>query len=339
MSAPVWTRGRVPNGYWDVRANRLRYMRWLRNRLGFRKTSDWYQLKRQHFLDHYGGGLLAMKYHHSPLVALQDYMPDHPWKPWLLSSTPQRFWVNRSNRVWYMDWLGRQLGFERLEDWHQLSQQHFHDHHGTGLLGMHYHNSPLQALKDYKPRVKWREWEFGAVTQGFWRKPESRKRYMQWLGKQLGFKKPEDWYRLTRRHLREHRGEPMLRAFPQPLPIFALREYMPEHDWKEWLFYRVPNGFWEAPKNRRRYMRWLGKVLGFKTPSDWYMLSHRHVQLTGGGALLAMYYGNCLSDMLADHFPRKTWYVDRLNATHDGQLTESLIQRQIVRQGAAQHDV
>ena len=333
MSTPVWVYRRVPNGYWHVRANRVRYMRWLGKRIGVRRTDDWYRLKRQHFLENYGGGLLATMYHHSPLAALHDYMPNYNWMPWLLSSTPQRFWEDRRNRVWYMDWLGAQLGFERLEDWHGLTQQDFHDHHGTGLLGMHYRNSPLQALKDYKPRVKWREWEFAAVTQGFWRQRENRMRYMQWLGKQLGFRRTEDWYGLTRRHFRELRGEPMLRAYPQPLPIFALREYIPDHDWKEWLFYRVPNGFWEEPTNRKRYVQWLGRALNFKRADDWYMLGHHHVRLTGGGALLAMYYGNCLSAMLAEHFPRRTWHVDRLNATQDGQLAERLYDRQLVRQG------
>ncbi|MFW6059087.1 MAG: hypothetical protein ACODAQ_02835 [Phycisphaeraceae bacterium] len=328
-------RGRVPNGYWRVRANRVRYMQWLRQRLGIRKPDDWYCLKRQHFLDNYGGGLLATIYHHSPLAALRDYMPNHPWKPWLLTSSPQRFWHDRRNRIWYMDWLGQQLGFETIEDWHQLSQQDFHDHHGTGLLGMYYGNSPLRALKDYKPRVKWREWEFGAVTQGFWQKRENRIRYMNWLGEQLGFRKAEDWYHVTRRHFRENRGEPMLRAYPEALPIHALREYMPDVDWKEWLFHRVPNGFWHEDRNRRRYMRWLGRVLEFRRPNDWYRLSQRHVRLTGGGALLNMRYNNCLADMLAEHFPQREWYVDRLNATHDGELTQRLIERDLVRQYAA----
>lgn len=335
MTIPVWVHGRVPNGFWRVRANRVRYMRWLARRLRIRRTEDWYRLKRQHFHDNHGGGLLNMVYGDSPLAALHDYKPDYAWKPWLLSSTPQRFWRKRSNRVWYMDWLGEQLGFETNADWHALSQRHFHEYHGTGLLGIYYGNSPLRALKDYKPRVKWREWEFGAVTQGFWQQRENRVRYMRWLGEQLGFRRPGDWYQLSRRHFREHRGEPMLRAYDQPLPIFALREYMPDHDWKEWLFHRVPNGFWDEPTNRRRYLRWLGRTLGFRRAADWYCISHQHVRMTGGGALLSMYYHNCLADMLSEHLPRHEWSVQRLNHTHDGELVQSLIERDLVRQAAA----
>jgi hypothetical protein len=55
----VWENGRVPNGFWRIRANRVRYMNWLGKRLGFKTTTDWYRLTRQAFLDHYGGGLLA----------------------------------------------------------------------------------------------------------------------------------------------------------------------------------------------------------------------------------------------------------------------------------------
>lgn len=335
MAIPVWAHGRVPDGFWHIRANRVRYMRWLGRKLNFRRTEDWYKLKRSHFHDNFGGGLLSVIHHDSPLAALRDYKPDYPWKPWLLSSTPQRFWRDRRNRRWYMDWLGEQLGFETAADWYALTQQHFHRNHGTGLLGLYYGNSPLRALKEYKPRVKWREWEFPAVTQQFWQQRENRVRYMRWLGKELGFRRPCDWYRLSRRHFREHRGEPMLRAYPQPLPIFALREAMPEQDWKEWLFARVPNGFWDEPANRRRYMRWLGGVMGFRRTEDWYHLSQRHVRLTGGGALLNSYYNGCLADMLRDYLPRHDWCPYRLNATYDGELTRTLHERQFIRSDAA----
>ena len=37
----------------------------------------------------------------------------------------------------------------------------------------------------------------------------------------------------------------------------------------------VPAGFWEVAENRHRYLRWLGKELGFRRPEDWYRIQTR----------------------------------------------------------------
>ena len=36
-------------------------------------------------------------------------------------------------------------------------------------------------------------WISGSVPRGFWRNPGNRLAYMNWLGKRLGYEKPEDW--------------------------------------------------------------------------------------------------------------------------------------------------
>src|SRR5216684_2374765 len=62
-----------------------------------------------------------------------------------------------------------------------------------------------------------RLWLYGPVPSGFWELAENRQRYVEWLGEQLGFTQLEDWYRITRRHFRRHRGGGLLgRKFPAP---------------------------------------------------------------------------------------------------------------------------
>lgn len=312
MKPPVWVLGRVPNGYWHIRSNRVKYMNWLGRKLRFRKPTDWYGLTRASFHKNHGGGMLATMFRDSPIAALRDYKPNYDWKPWLLSSTPQAYWRDIKNRRAYMKWLEEQLGFTSVEGWYGVTQKQFRENGGNGLLAIYFKNSPLGALKEFKPRVKWREWEFPATPQGFWKKPDNRKRYMKWLGKQLGYRKPEDWYQVTRRDFHENCGGAFLRTCKERSPLSALQEYMPNYDWKEWRFYRVPNGFWKKPENRKRYMKWLGQKLGFRKPKDWYKLTREDVRATGGGALLSAYYNNSLVAMLRDCYPSVNWDAEVL---------------------------
>lgn len=312
MKTPVWVRGRVPNGYWSTRTNRLKYLQWLGRRLGYRRIDDWYGLTRRKLIDNYGGGLLATYYKHSPLNALRDLRPRYNWKPWLMASTPQAYWRHRENRVAYMKWLGEQLGYKRDEDWYDLTQEDFHAHEGGGLLGVHYRNSPIDAVKDYKPDVGWLPWLFTAAPQGFWRRRRNRLAYMAWLGKQLGFRKPQDWYQVTRRDFYDHAGGALLHTIPGHSPLSALREYMPGVEWEEWRFARVPNGFWEKRANRHRFVDALGRHLGFRRPGDWYRLTREDVRAFGGSALLMMRYNNSLVKLLKDRFPRERWDPIRL---------------------------
>lgn len=302
----------MPNGYWSTRPNRLKYLHWLGQRLGFRRTEDWYRLTRRSFLDNYGGGLLATVYNHSPLAALRDLSPGYDWKPWLLQSTPQGYWKKRNNRVQYMRWLGKQLGFSRDRDWYQLSQQHFHDHGGAGLLGVHYRNSPIDAVRDFKPDGEWLPWLFVAAPQGFWKKKANRVAYVKWLGKQLGFTTTQDWYALQRHHFYDNAGGALLHTIPGRSPLAALREAFPKVAWQEWRFARVPNGFWKKRANRHRFIDALGKQLGFRKPADWYRLTRQDVRHAGGGALLMMRYHNSILALLRDRFPEVAWDAHRL---------------------------
>ncbi|MFA9480132.1 hypothetical protein ACERK3_17815 [Phycisphaerales bacterium AB-hyl4] len=290
-------------------------MNWLGKRLSYRTKDHWYKLTRQAFLDNYGGGLLATVYNHSPLAALRDYKPNVDWLPWMLRSTPQSYWRDPMNRRAYMDWLGQKLRFKTAEDWYGLRQEHFRNHGGTGLLAIYYRNSPMAALEEYKPRIRWRHWNFRATPQGYWHDPENRKRYMRWLGKQLGYRKPEHWYQLRRRHFLEFDGAAMLRVIPGGSPHDAIRELFPDREWLEWMFVRVPNGYWELWDNRKRYLDWLGKEQGFRRKNDWYNLTREMIRETGGGAMLSIYYNNSLLKLLNDLIPNRKWEAKQLYNT------------------------
>ena len=56
---------------------------------------------------------------------------------------------------------------------------------------------------------------------------------------------------------------------------------------------------------------WLGKELGYRRPSDWYVVEHRHFKETGGAALLDAYYGNSKIRAVRERYPNYRWNASR----------------------------
>ena len=55
----------------------------------------------------------------------------------------------------------------------------------------------------------------------------------------------------------------------------------------EWIMMsRLPVHFWSDPTNHKRYIKWLGKKLGFKKPTDWYQVTYSDFISNRGGGLL-----------------------------------------------------
>ena len=131
-------------------------------------------------------------------------------------------------------------------------------------------------------------WIKGRVPPNFWKNPDNRHQYMVWLGQQLAFEKPEDWYNITTEHFKKNRGHRFLAYYRDSLSA-AVMDYLPEYEWRGWLFVRVPLNFWQKAENRHRYMTWLGENLGYKAPEDWYNITKKDFHRNSGYSLLAYY--------------------------------------------------
>jgi hypothetical protein len=202
-----WLFAHAPRGFWQKRENRHSYMKWLGERLGFRRPEDWYAVKLRDFAENKGGALLLF-YRSTISAAVIDYLK-YDWKEWLFDPAPRGFWAVRRNRHRYLRWLGKQLGYRRLDDWYGLRWEHFTANHGSYCLA-YYHRSPVLAVKDLFPRHAWEEWRFAKVPVGFWRDRANRKRYVRWLAKKVGIRRPEDW---RRSHFQRNYGGALANMF------------------------------------------------------------------------------------------------------------------------------
>ncbi len=51
------------------------------------------------------------------------------------------------------------------------------------------------------------------LPSGFWKDVNNLKQYLKWLGKELGIKRPEDWYKVRHQDFKKNRGGGFLDQF------------------------------------------------------------------------------------------------------------------------------
>ena len=299
----VWLEGTVPRGYWDRVEHRRLYVRWLGEKLGFRKREDWYRITTNDFKQNQGNGILRLHWNSSAIGAVKECFPEYDWKDWLFRITPRRFWQNPENHRQYMKWLGQELGIRRPSGWYSVTNQDFRDNKGGAFL-ICYDSTVSAAIMSHLPNYDWKEWMFSKTPKGFWRKRVNRKRYMIWLGQTLGFNRMSDWYAVTGDDFNANYGRRLLQLH-HGSPIVALRDCFPRHTWNEWMLARVPGGFWDELENRKRYVQWLGKKLKFKKPRDRYKIRQHDFQANCGGGLLTRH--RSYFDLLKECIPEIDW--------------------------------
>ncbi|MCP4659822.1 MAG: hypothetical protein GY856_30840 [bacterium] len=299
-----WLFPKVPSGFWGDAHNRLRYLKWLGSRLGFKTLEDWYRVRTRDFIENRGGALLA-RTRGGPVPLITSHFPEYEWREWRFHRTPFGFWDDPANRRRYLEWLGDRLGYEEPDDWYGLQTEHLRENHGGGLLAR-YNGSPSRIVTFNYPEHVWLEWRFAVAQKHFWPDLGNQRRYLKWLGERLGFETPEDWYLLSYDDLFENYGHSLLQRYSSS-PCLILRASFPEHEWLEWRFSKVALEFWDDAGNRRRYIEWLRKRLGFEKMEDWYALTPELLGQHYGGGLFAA-YGGRIFDLVEDTFPEYHWH-------------------------------
>ena len=153
-------------------------------------------------------------------------MPEIRWIAWRFGSVPNGFWSDRDNRIEYMDWLGKRLGFRAESDWYGIRKQDFVRNHGAGLLKNFFDDSPQAAVADFLPEFDWQPWLFRSVPQAFWQSREHRCAFLKYLADKCGLRSRHDWLHTRTRDFREHGGYALLNEHYGGSVSAAATEYL-----------------------------------------------------------------------------------------------------------------
>ena len=315
-----WLFSRVGNDFWASRENRISYMDWLGEKLDFTEIQNWYSISMKDFSQNNGSGFISHCYGSSPSKAVIDIYQNFDWEPWKFEVCPNGFWDSRAGFVQYMDWLGEHMGYTTAEDWYQIQGSDF-EYGGSGMLAHYYEGSPSKAVMDYLPGYDWKEWLFTKASSGFWKDRGNRSKYLDWLGRNLGFKEEADWYALRKTDIVDNHGAGIIPITGTILGL--LEDYFPQYDWLPWLMKPAPNSYWKERPNRLRYIRWLESELDISEKDEWYSVDKRAIMQNHGNGILS-YWGSSKTRMLEDVYPEHDWDYGRLKKVGKNQqrLTE-----------------
>ena len=167
-----WEKGRVPQNFWSDIENQRDFLEWLAKKHQVNHFEDWYKVPSKAFpirlLKIYGN-------YHSHILSI--HFPEYEWLEWKFVRTPHNFWSSLKNQRRYMDWLGRELGFAKLEDWYQVTGDDFRNNYGESLIVRYYNNCFQRAVMEIYNKFGWCGWLFHSIPDGFWNDINNRKNY------------------------------------------------------------------------------------------------------------------------------------------------------------------
>lgn len=200
----------------------------LGGKLGFREMDDWYGLTQRDISVNGGAGILK-DFGESIPRALQCVFPDHRWLPWRFKKVPNGFWQDATNRKDFVEWLGKELKFERMEDWYSVTLEQIRRFGGRSL-SERYGNSPAEILGAVFPDHRWQPWRFSCAPKGFWDSVDNARDFMEWMSKELNLADLGDWHDVSTEAIRKKGGWDLLNRYGGKLRL--LSTLYPLHPWE-----------------------------------------------------------------------------------------------------------
>src|SRR4051812_39159613 len=107
------------------------------------------------------------------------------------------------------DGLGFKLGYNRLDDWYNISPEEITKNGGDTVLRT-YGGSIVETLQTLYPKHSWLPWRFNTLPPDYWKSKANQRDFFEWLSKQLGHKGLDDWYKVSRDEILRQGGRGVL---------------------------------------------------------------------------------------------------------------------------------
>ena len=184
-----------------------------------------------------------------------------------------------------------------------MTSEDFIKNHGAGLL-FHYDNSPFLLLKSIYSTAEWLPWCFDKAPNGYWKKEENQRQYLDWLFRKLGYKTMDDWYQVSTKDFKENHGRGLLKAF-NGSPSLLVSTVYKSHHFLPFKFQRAPYGLGEDIEELRDLVKQWEAELNLKSLDDWYRVSSQNLRDIGA-AFLIKREGNLVT-VLRKCYPDHRW--------------------------------
>ena len=285
-------------GHWDELENRKAFLKETADRLNIRRKEDWYKVA-QNSLE--GGSGLLKRYEGDHVRLITATLPELELVKFLFVHKPRQFFDNNDNAKEFFFWLLEEQKHKSLTDLQGLHLWGLCERYHAIPLARRFHSSMYEAFIALFPEEPWDFFKF-KQPDNYFRKRTRKHEFVRELGKRLCYEEPDDWYRIKRGDFfNVPNGRRILKSYRGSV-IGAIKDTFPDVDWKEWLFERVPRGFWRRKENQRRAINWLFEdVLLLSDPKDFYLLTERDFVENRISGLLANNNGSYIQAIVSNY--------------------------------------
>lgn len=116
----IWRFSAVPKGWWTHEENLRAYMKWLAPQLKIAKPEDWYKVHYNN-LTEMKGRMMLRQWNYSLADICTRAFPGHVFLPWKFSQLPVGWWESTKNKRQFFEWAAKELKYNKLEDWYNVS--------------------------------------------------------------------------------------------------------------------------------------------------------------------------------------------------------------------------
>ena len=152
----------------------------------------------------------------------------------------------------------------------------------------------------------------GKMKPGFLRSKGNIREYLDWLGEKRNNKSIECWYSLSHKELEDNHGGSLWGSrdslFKKSGVCLKVLEYAyPEVDWLAWKFPNVPNGWFDAEENQKKWLAWFEKEKPITSVEQWYEATNAWFDHNGADTFLKR-FNDSQQKLLMHHYPcLKPW--------------------------------
>lgn len=307
-------------------------LKYVSKKIGIKKYTDWYNVSEDVIKSNGGTKLVTTAKRRSLgniISSVIQYTEDGErinWELWRFKHfcVPKNFWKDETNQRKYMEYLQKEKGFKDITDWYSISYSDFATTGGSGLLDFYGGSMSTTVTSVFKEYKDWMIWKFNVVPKAFWTDFSNQKKFMDWLGKELGFRAISDYYNIRKVDISARGGNGLLKLYKNsPSAIvtaiygkngdesskefIASSQTSSNEEIQMWNFRKVPSRFWNDKKNQRLFLEYVAKEENINKEEDWYnKISSTKIKEYGGNRLLDI-FGYSPYLLLASVFPEVSW--------------------------------
>lgn len=306
-------RSLYPNYPWDIKTlktiepnhedkkRQREIMEKLFSRLELHSLEDWLTISKS--------TLQKAKSHINQLYYYTDFnqflsiiYPNFPWR--FEKDRINKYKGDIENQRVHMAQLYEILNLTSLDDWLQVPMKRFKQH-GMGWLLQVYENDVLKLLTTLYPSHSWNQL-LKYKSNTYFKSLSNQRKFMLRLYKHLKLDSLEGFYNLSRKVLRQHGAQ-------------SLIKYYYKSDIKRMLSTIYPNFPWEfdnlrynsnSIETQRQRLNFMFKKLNLQSFDDWVHVSKATFIRNGLQSLVYHYYGSNKRRLLSTVYPNYPWEFD-----------------------------